>query len=110
MHEKGKPRLQAYFDERENLYKTQNVYENWDQISAVSEQFVTDIQNDMHHNTEWLDKNIQGITQLACNIFLAQRVAAKINRSKISQLINGFKQQKVMPTIALTLQQRRPRI
>lgn len=78
-------------------WQAYKIYENWDQISAASQEFVSDIQNNMHHDSAWLDKNIQGFTQLACDIFLAPRVGAKImNSSRISPLTSGFRQQAAM--------------
>ena|GEM_PF-3400893 len=71
-----------------------HAYQHREEISAVARQFMDDIQNNAHHDPEWLAQNGYIFTHVLSDVFVVPQVSNKLmNTGSMRPLANGLKRQ-----------------
>jgi len=71
-----------------------HAYQHREEISAVARQFMDDIQNNAHHDPEWLAQNGYIFTHVLSDVFVSPQIGNKLmNTSSMRPLANGLKRQ-----------------
>ncbi len=71
-----------------------HAYQHREEISAVARQFMDDIQNNAHHDPEWLAQNGYIFTHVLSDVFVVPQIGNKLmNTGSMRPLANGLKRQ-----------------